>query len=113
MAEAWPRACKKQPVTQPWEGGIHHPGQAARGEKQGRDSVGAREPGKEEVELSAPLLPLPLLRPGTQEQTRRTLSTERNLRRKAEWDEGWGGVKFYEIKKKNSMKSYRIEKMWP
>ena len=75
--------------------------------------MGAREPGKEEVELSAPLLPLPLLRPGTQEQTRRTLSTERNLRRKAEWDEGWGGVKFYEIKKKNSMKSYRIEKMWP
>lgn len=54
MTETWPRACKRQHMTQPWEGGIHHPRQAARGEKQGRASVGVREGGGTALSPSAP-----------------------------------------------------------
>ena len=36
-------ACRVQHMTQPWEGGTHHPGQPVRAENQGRNSLGGME----------------------------------------------------------------------
>lgn len=36
VAETSPRACRAQHMTQPWEGGNHHPGQPARERTRGR-----------------------------------------------------------------------------
>ena len=59
VAETSPRASNRQHMTQPWEGGIHHPGQrqGERTRERQRGSEGAKEGGGRALSpLTAPLL---------------------------------------------------------